>query len=213
MISAEIERCAGIDVGKEQLAVTVMVGPLAGEPRTETREFGTISTELKRLRQWLQAEGVTQVVMESTGSYWKSVFNVLEDGFKVYSANPHEVKNRKGHKTDKKDSWWLAHLLRHAMIRPSFVPPRRLRELRDLTPGRRKMIDVATSERERVERILQERETQQRFVGHLRGLRSVDAGSVAERQGYRRADRPVCPTQGETQDFGDYRRVGRASDE
>jgi transposase len=62
--------------------------------------------------------------MESTGSYWKPVFNVLEDGFKVYLANPHEVKNRKGHKTDKKDSWWLAHLLRHAMIRPSFVPPR-----------------------------------------------------------------------------------------
>ena len=183
MISAEIERCAGIDVGKEQLAVTVMVGPpLAGEPRAETREFGTITAELKRLRQWLQAEG-THVVMESTGPYWKPVFNVLEDGFKVYLANPHEVKNRKGHNTDRKDSWWLAHLLRHAMIRPSFVPPRRLRELRDLTPGRRKMIDVATSERERVERILQERETQQRFVGHLRGLRSVDAGSVAEGQG------------------------------
>ncbi len=156
MIPAEIERCAGIDVGKERLAVTIMVGPLAGEPRAETREFGTITAELKRLRQWLEGEGVTHVVMESTGPYWNPVFNVLEDGFKVYLANPHEVKNRKGHKTDKKDSWWLAHLLRHAMIRPSFVPPRGLRELRDLTRRRQKMIGVATSERERVERILQD---------------------------------------------------------
>lgn len=156
MIAAEIERCAGIDVGKEQLAVHIMMGPLDGEPRCEFREFGTINAELKRLRQWLEAEGVTHVVMESTGSYWKPVFNVLEEGFKVYLANPHEVKNRKGHKTDKKDSWWLAHLLRHAMIRPSFVPPRALRELRDLTRRRRKMIGIASGERNRVDKILQD---------------------------------------------------------
>jgi transposase len=133
-----------------------LVGPLAGEPRSEYREFGTTVAELQGLRQWLQTEGITHVVMESTGSYWKPVFNVLEDGFQVYLANPHEVKNRKGHKTDKKDSWWLAHLLRHAMIRPSFVPPRGLRELRDLTRRRRKMIGVATGERNRVDKILQD---------------------------------------------------------
>jgi transposase len=156
MICAEIERCAGVDVGKERLAVTLLVGPLAGEPRSEYREFGTTVAELQGLRQWLQTEGITHVVMESTGSYWKPVFNVLEDGFQVYLANPHEVKNRKGHKTDKKDSWWLAHLLRHAMIRPSFVPPRGLRELRDLTRRRRKMIGVATGERNRVDKILQD---------------------------------------------------------
>jgi len=155
-IAAEIERCAGIDVGKERLAFCIMVGPLTGEPRCEFREFGTVNAELKRLRQWLEAEGITHVVMESTGSYWKPVFNVLEDGFKVYLANAHEVKNRKGHKTDKKDSWWLAHLLRHAMIRPSFVPSRGLRELRDLTRRRRKMIGIATSERNRVDKILQD---------------------------------------------------------
>lgn len=156
MISAEIERCAGVDVGKERLAVTILVGPLAGEPRSEYREFGTTVGGLQVLRQWLQAEGITHVVMESTGSYWKPVLNVLEDGFQVYLANPHEVKNRKGHKTDKQDSWWLAHLLRHAMIRPSFVPPRGLRELRDLTRRRRKMIGVATGERNRVDKILQD---------------------------------------------------------
>ena len=156
MICAAIERCAGIDIGKNWLAVCVMVGPLAGEPRVEIRAFGTITAELERLRQWLQQEGVTHVVMESTGSYWKPVFNVLEDSVQVYLANAQEVKNRKGHKTDKKDSWWLAHLLRHAMIRPSFVPSRGLRELRDFTRRRRKMIGVATSERNRVEKILQD---------------------------------------------------------
>jgi transposase len=138
------------------LAVCVMVGPLAGEPRVEIREFGTITSELESLRQWLQSEGVTHVVMESTGSYWKPVFNVLEASVQVYLANSQEVKNRKGHKTDKKDSWWLAHLLRHAMIRPSFVPPRGLRELRDLTRRRGRMIGAASSERKRVDKILQD---------------------------------------------------------
>lgn len=156
MISAEIERCAGIDVGKQRLAVCLLMGPLAGEARAEFREFGTIHAELQRLRQWLEAEGITHVVMESTGSYWQPVFNVLENKVRVYLANPQEVKNRKGHKTDKQDSWWLAHLLRHAMIRPSFVPPRGLRELRDLTRRRRKMIGVGTSERNRVDKILQD---------------------------------------------------------
>jgi transposase len=156
MIHAEIERCAGIDVGKQRLAVCVMVGPLAGEPRVETREYGTIHTELERLRDWLKQEGVTHVVMESTGSYWRPIFNMLEESVQVYLANSREVKNRKGHKTDKKDSWWLAHLLRHAMIRPSFIPPRAVRELRDFTRRRRKIIGDATSERNRIEKTLQD---------------------------------------------------------
>ena len=156
MISAEIERCAGIDIGKQRLAICIMIGPLAGEPRVEIREYATTNTELQRVRDWLLEEGITHVVMESTGSYWKPIFNVLEDAVRVYLANPREVKNRRGHKTDKKDSWWLAHLLRHAMIEPSFVPPRGLRELRDLTRRRRKMIGHATSERNRVEKILQD---------------------------------------------------------
>jgi transposase len=105
MIAAEIERCAGLDVGKERLAVCIMVGPLAGEPRVAYREFGATNAELDGLRQWLEAEGDTHVVMESTGSYWKPIFNVLEDKVKGYLAKPEDVKNRKGHKTNKKDSW------------------------------------------------------------------------------------------------------------
>jgi transposase len=156
MISASIERCAGIDVGKKFLAVCLMVGPLEGEPRVEIRKFGTIRAELEGLRDWLKQQGVTHVVMESTGSYWKPVFNVLEDAVKVYLANPQEVKNRKGHKTDNKDGWWLAHLLRHAMIRPSFIPPRAIRELRDLTRRRKRLLGAGTSERNRVQKVLED---------------------------------------------------------
>jgi len=156
MISTAIERCAGIDVGKKFLAVCVMVGPLQGEPQVEIRKFGTIRAELEGLRDWLKQQGVTHVVMESTGSYWKPVFNVLEDAVKVYLANPQEVKNRKGHKTDNKDGWWLAHLLRHAMIHPSFIPPRAIRELRDLTRRRKRLLGAGTSERNRVQKVLED---------------------------------------------------------
>src|SRR5260370_31920836 len=91
--------------------------------------------------------------MESTGSYWKPVFNVLEEAARVYLANPQEVKNRKGHKTDDNDGWWLAHLLRHAMIQPSFIPLRAIRELRDLTRRRKRQLGNSTSERNRVQKI------------------------------------------------------------
>lgn len=156
MISAAIERCAGIDVHKKFLAVCVMVGPLEGEPRIEKRRYGTTVTELNDLREWLRSQDVTHVVMESTGSYWKPVFNVLEEAVKVYLANSQEVKNRKGHKTDDKDGWWLAHLLRHAMIQPSFIPPRAIRELRDFTRRRKRLLGNSTSERNRIQKILED---------------------------------------------------------
>jgi len=132
-----------------------MIGPLEGEPRVEKRRFGTTVGELEQLRDWLQKEAVSHVVMESTGSYWKPVFNVLEDAVKVYLANAQEVKARKGHKTDDKDGWWLAHLLRHAMIHPSFIPPRSIRELRDLTRRRERLNGDGTSEKNRVQEILE----------------------------------------------------------
>ena len=112
--------------------------------------------DVEQLRAWLIQEQVTHVVMESTGSYWKPVFNVLEDSVKVYLANPHEVKARKGHKTDDKDGRWLVHLLRHAMIQPSFIPPRRIRELRDLTRRRAKLHAAGTAEKNRVQKILED---------------------------------------------------------
>jgi transposase len=156
MISASIERCAGIDVGKKWLAVCIMVGALDAEPRTETRRFGTNVADLESLRDWLKQEGITHTVMESTGSYWKPVFNILEGSLTVYLANPHQVKPRKGHKTDNKDGYWLAHLLRHAMVQPSFIPPRPIRELRDLTRRRKKLLGAASSEKNRTQKILED---------------------------------------------------------
>lgn len=156
MIAAVLECCAGIDVGKKSISVCLMRGPADREPQTELRTYGTTNTDLERLRQWLVSECCTHAVLESTGSYWKPIFNVLEDSLTVVLANAEDVKGRKGHKTDPQDAWWLAHLLRHAMIRPSFIPPRPLRELRDLTRRRRQLLHDATSERNRVEKVLED---------------------------------------------------------
>src|SRR5262249_27855453 len=105
-------------------------------------------------------ESVTHVVMESTGCYWKPVLNVLESDaqyeLKIVLANPQQVKAVTGHKTDPHDAHWLAHLLRHAMIRPSFLAPRPLRELRDFTRRRKQMIELAAEERNRVQKILED---------------------------------------------------------
>jgi transposase len=156
MIEAVIERCAGIDVGKKFLVVCVMTGPLEAEPKIEIRKFGTIVAELELLRDWLIREGCSHAVMESTGSYWKPVFNILEESVEVVLANAYDVQNRRGHKTDPNDSRWLAHLLRHGMIRPSFIPERAVRELRDLTRRRRQLVGERARERNRIQKILED---------------------------------------------------------
>ena len=120
MIRAVLECCAGIDVGKKIVVVCVMTGPAEGEAREETRKYGTNNVNLEELKDWLKSCSCTHVVMESTGAYWKPIFNVLEEveGMRVVLANSQHVRNLKGHKTDPNDSRWLAHLLRHGMIRP-----------------------------------------------------------------------------------------------
>jgi transposase len=161
MIEAVIERCAGIDVGRKFVVVCVMVGEANAVPQYEIRKYLTLNQELEELRKWLQESACTHVVMESTGSYWKPIFHVLDDGkLDVVLANSQQVKNLRGHKTDRNDSRWLAHLLRHGMIRPSFIPPRPVRELRDLTRRRKQLIGNAIDERNRVQRVLQEANVQ-----------------------------------------------------
>jgi transposase len=161
MIEAVIERCAGIDVGRRFVVVCVMVGEAHAAPQYEIRKFLTLNGDLEKLREWLHEQQCTHVVMESTGSYWKPIFHVLDDGkLKVVLANSQQVRNLRGHKTDRNDSRWLAHLLRHDMIRPSFIPPREIRELRDLTRRRKQLIGNAVDERNRVQRVLQEANVQ-----------------------------------------------------
>ena len=150
-----IERCAGIDIGKRFLLCCVLTGAAHEEPRSETRRFDTTVTSLERLRTWLSDEHVTDVVMESTGSYWVPVFNLLEGRVTVVLANPEEVKNRRGHKTDRKDAEHLADLLRHNHVRSSYIPAEPVRQLRDLTRRRIQLTQDATRERNRVQKLLE----------------------------------------------------------
>ncbi len=155
-MKAIIERCAGIDVGKKFITACTLIGASDAEPTIEKRLFGTFNEDLKTLRCWLLERGCTHVVMESTGPYWKPIFNILEGALVVILANGEQVKARRGHKTDWKDCAGLADLLRHGMVRPSFIPPRPVRELRDLTRRRGRILGDASSERNRVQKILED---------------------------------------------------------
>jgi len=151
-----IERCAGIDVGKRFLLCCVLTGAANEEPHGETLRFDTTVPALERLRAWLQEEQVTHVAMESTGTYWIPIFNILEEQFAIILANPEEVKNRKGHKTDRNDAKHIADLLRHNHIRSSYIPPKPVRQLRDLTRRRVQLTQDATRERNRVQKLLEQ---------------------------------------------------------
>lgn len=156
MIEAVLERCAGIDIGKRELVATVMSGPLTERAVAETRFFGTTVAELERLRDWLLASGCTEACMESTGSYWKPVWNILEGKLRLMLINPSHIPGRRGQKTDRKDSRKLAHWLRHGMLTGSYVPPREIRELRDLTRRRKRLLGAAISEQNRVAKTLED---------------------------------------------------------
>jgi transposase len=151
-----IERCAGIDVGKRFLFCCILTGAANEEPQSQTLRFDATVPALERLRKWLLAESITHVAMESTGSYWIPIFNVLEDQVVIILANPEEVKNRKGHKTDRNDAKHIADLLRHQHIRSSYIPPKPIRELRDLTRRRVQLTQDATRERNRVQKLLEQ---------------------------------------------------------
>jgi transposase len=147
-----VERGAGLDVHKGTVVVCVMGTGIKKEIRT----YLTMTNDLFRCKEWLKQTGITHVAMESTGVYWKPVFNVLEDAFEVMLVNARHVKNVPGRKTDVKDSEWLCKLLRSGLVRGSFIPPKPVRELRDLTRYKRKLIQSITSEKQRVEKILED---------------------------------------------------------
>src|SRR3954465_3638618 len=155
-MSKIIERCAGIDFGKRFLLCSVLTGAAHEDPATQTRRFDTNVSDLEEMREWLQREAVTHIVMESTGSYWIPVFNVVEGHFTVVLANPEEVRNRKGHETDRKDAEHLADLLRHNHVRAGNIPPEPVRQLRDLTRRRIQLTQDASRERNRVQKLLEQ---------------------------------------------------------
>jgi transposase len=150
-----IERCAGLDVHQATVVATVRV-PGDGGRRMVTETFGTMTSDLWALREWLQAYGVTHVALESTGVYWKPVYYMLEDAFTLLLINMQELKRVPGRKTDVKDSEWLAQLLECGLLRSSFVPPPPIRELRDLTRYRGQQVRDRAQEVNRLCKVLED---------------------------------------------------------
>jgi transposase len=147
--------CCGVDVHLATVVACVRHPTKGGRRKSEVRTFGTTTTELLQLADWLTEHGVTHVAMESTGVLWKPVFNILESTFTVILVNARHIKAVPGRKTDVKDCEWLAQLLEHGLLRASFIPPPFIRELRDLTRYRKTLIQQRASEANRVQKLLE----------------------------------------------------------
>ncbi|HEY2176136.1 MAG TPA: IS110 family transposase [Mycobacteriales bacterium] len=154
-----VERCAGIDIGKDEVVACLRTPGAGGRGRVkQTRTFSSFTTSLEAMTEWFTSEGVTAIVMEATGSYWKPVWYLLEEHsqWELMLVNAHHVKILPGRKSDVLDAEWLAELLEHGLLRGSFVPPKAIRELRDLTRYRKRMIQAHTSECQRIQKTLED---------------------------------------------------------
>ena len=148
-------RCAGIDVHKRTAVACRIVLTDDGEWLRETRTYGTTTEDLLRLSDWLAAGDCTHVGLESTGEFWKPIFNILEGSFEVWLLNAQRVRAIPGRKTDVKDAEWIAELLRHGLVEPSFIPPRHQRELRELTRQRTNFVRGRATLVNRVQKVLE----------------------------------------------------------
>ena len=148
--------CAGLDVHKDTVVACARHQPAQGRARTEVRTFATHTPGLLALADWLAAEGVSHVAMESTGVYWKPVFHILEDRFTLLLVNAQHLKNVPGRKTDRADAAWIARLLQHGLLRASFVPPEPIRELRDLTRQRTQVVGEKVRVGNRIQKVLED---------------------------------------------------------
>jgi len=145
-----IELGCGLDVHKKTIVATIRGTGI----QEETRSYDSYTESLESLRDWLKENGITHIAMESTGVYWKPVYNILEEDFEVILVNARHIKNVPGQKTDRKDSKWIAKLLLGGLLKGSFIPPKPTRELRDLTRYRRKIVGTIASEKNRIQKIL-----------------------------------------------------------
>src|SRR5699024_6321019 len=146
-----VARGCGIDVHKSLIVATIRGTGI----REETRNYDGFTESIEKMRDWLLEKGITHVAMESTGVYWKPIYNILESDFEILIVNARHIKNVPGHKTDKKDSKWITKLLLSGLLKGSFIPPKNVRERRDLTRYRRKIIQQISSEKNRIQRILE----------------------------------------------------------
>jgi transposase len=151
-----LQACAGLDVHKKFVTVCARVVSADGELGEFTAEFRTMTPDLLALRDWLAGLGVTDVGMEATGVYWKPVYYALEDDFRLLLVNARHVKNVPGRKTDTNDAQWLCQLLECGLLRASFVPPKPVRALRDLTRYRKSLIGERAREANRLHKVLED---------------------------------------------------------
>lgn len=148
--------CAGMDVHKADVKVCLVWRDAHGQRQQEIRTFATTTRALLDLGDWLAQAQCPMVAMESTGVYWKPIYNLLEDAFTVWLVNPAHLKHVEGRKTDPRDAAWLAKLLEHGLLQPSHIPPREIRDLREVTRYRRKLIQERTSQVNRLEKVLED---------------------------------------------------------
>ena len=147
--------CAGLDVHKKTVVACIRRVEPDGKVSRQTRTFGSMTADLLAMGDWLAASGVRHLAMESTGVYWKPVWNLLEDRFELMLVNARHIKQVPGRKTDVKDAEWIAQLLQHGLLSPSFVPPPPVRELRDLTRQRAQLIADRATAANRVQKVLE----------------------------------------------------------
>ena len=140
-------RCCGLDIHQKTVVACVLLTEVDGTSQRFVRTFGTMTADLLALGDWLTFHDVRHVAMESTGVLWRPIFNVLEEGRTLLLVNAQHIKAVPGRKTDVKDSEWLADLLRHGLLRPSFIPPPPIRVLRDLTRYRKTLVELRTKGR------------------------------------------------------------------
>lgn len=150
------ERCAGLDVHKKTVVVCAITPDAQGQRHKERRTFNTMTPDLWRLRDWLTGLGVTHVAMESTGNFWKPIFNILEGHLEALVVNAQHLKAVPGRKTDLKDAEWIADLLQHGLLRPSFIPPAWQREVRELTRYRASLIEERSRIINRLQKVLED---------------------------------------------------------
>jgi transposase len=148
--------CAGLDVHKKTVVACVLVSQTTGKPRKEVCTFSTMTPDIVRMRDWLKALSVTHVAMESTGVFWKPIYNLLEGHVELLLVNAQHIKAVPGRKTDVKDAEWIADLLRHGLLRPSLIPPAWQREVRDLTRARTSLSEERSRAINRLQKILED---------------------------------------------------------
>src|SRR4051812_15311093 len=213
-----IERVAALDIGKAEVVCCARVPGPGRQRMQEVRTVSTMTAALLELGDWLAELGVTRVVMEATSDYWRPPFYLLEDRFETWLVNAHDVKHLPGRpKTDRLDAVWLAKVAERQMLRPSFVPPPRIRQLRDLTRYRVDLLAVRTAKKQRVDKLLEDALIKLAVVvsDPFGGLRAGDDGGADRRRarsgGAGRAGRRQPAGEDRASDRGADRPVHRAS--